>query len=72
MPSPRGIEEVRKVCGVVFGQCCGLEGGEVGEHDPVPARNHHVLHLYVAVAHTVLVSLVIVGGNTQKMPNLFD
>ena len=57
-PPPGGVEKVGEVCGVVLGKGGGLEGGKVGEHDPVPARHHHVLHLDVAVADPVLVGLL--------------
>ena len=60
LPSPRRVEKVGKVCWVVLGKGGGLEGGKVCEHDPVPARHHDVLHLDVAVTHSVLVGLMTV------------
>ena len=60
LPSPRRVEKVRKVCWVVLGKGGWLEGGKVCEHDPVPARHHDVLHLDVAVTHSVLVGLMTV------------
>ncbi len=50
--SARGVEEVRKVAGVVVGQHDGLEGGrKVCQVQPVPRGHEHILSLYVAVVN---------------------
>eukprot|EP00976_Prorocentrum_cordatum_P086988 1186731-Prorocentrum_minimum.AAC.2 len=56
-PPPAGVEEEGKVRRVVCRQMGRLEVGEVGEEDPVPGGDKHVLELDVPMTDPAIVAL---------------
>ena len=57
-PPSRRVKVKRVRGGIVLWQKDGLEGGEVGQKNPIPACDENILQLDVSVADTVLVGLL--------------